>query len=358
MKKLTILEEIVLFLIDRYNGERTIQGITYLLKGKQSAQIIQDSHFYHVTSFFGVYHFLTHQNMQDIVNGLKQYRFINQIESSNDLYRVNESGQAYLLNQKLQFQKFKHINGLKFNNIQKIFWKRFSLFFQTISNINSGNKYFKAVQQELDIQEWVKDEILNFIGSKELLLNEIHTELYKILKQLKEEDAQIFVRRLTGANSYGMTLVQIASEEKKNEETIYLQSIDILHHILSILIDSKSNFPLMSNFIKGLYSENITNTSIETKRLFKEGKTIKEIASIRKLKVSTIEDHIVECVLSDATLPISQFINEDEFHLIKTKINELNTRKLKVIKEALMNKVSYFQIRITLARIGDLNGVR
>ena len=353
MNKLTILEEVVLFLVNRYNGERTIQGITYLLKGKQSAQIIQDSHFYQVTNFFGLYQFLTQQDMQDLVKGLKEKGYLEKIEGAN-IYRVSHRGLLYLQNVKCQFNDFQYINGLRFASVQKIFWKRLSLFFQTISNINQNIKYFRAVQQENDVQDWVKYELLSAKGNKKDLVIHFHTELEHILKQLQFEDASIIVKRLSGVNTYGMTLEQIATEESKSEELIYIQSINAMHHLLTILTDQTAEYPLLSRFLKGSISSNITNTSIETKRLFEAGKTIKEIAAIRHLKISTIEDHIVECVLSDALMSIDQFISKEEYNKVKRKIEELQTRKLKDIKEALLNGVTYFQIRITLARMGDL----
>lgn len=353
MNKLTILEEVVLFLVNRYNGERTIQGITYLLKGKQSAQIIQDSHFYQVTKFFGLYQFLTQQNMQDLVKGLKEKGYIENNKHHN-IYIVSQKGLKYLQNVNCQFYAFQYINGLKFVSVQKIFWKRLSLFFQTISNINQNIKYFRAVQQELDVQEWVKTELIQAKGYKKDLVNHFHTELQHVLQQLPTDDASLIVKRLTGANTYGMTLEQVASEENKSEDLIYIQSVNAMHHLLSILTEKTEKYPMLSRFIKGSISSNITNTSIETKRLFEAGKTIKEIAAIRHLKISTIEDHIVECVLSDELFSIDQFINEQEFSKIKAKIEELQTRKLKDIKEALLNEVTYFQIRITLARMGDL----
>ncbi|PEJ53742.1 hypothetical protein CN692_20745 [Bacillus sp. AFS002410] len=355
MSKRSILEEIILFLIHRYNGERTVQGILYLLKGKQSAQIIQDSHFYNVTSFFGLFPFLTQQTMQNIINGLENIGYIKASEHKNT-YLLNKNGLAYIENQNLQFKEFIFINGLRFSSIQKIFWKRFSLFFQTISNLNMNQKYFRAVNQDYDIQEWVKNVILNFGGKKTELVNCFYEDLHKVLMNLSDDDALLFVKRLSGANAYGMTLEQIASENNESVETIYIKSINILHQILTNLIENKLDYPFLSKFVQGEKSTNITNTSIETKRLFAEGKTIQEIASIRNLKLSTIEDHIVECVLSDELFPIEQFITPIQYSLIKNKIIELNTRKMKMVKEDLLNEVSYFQIRITLARMGDLHG--
>lgn len=351
MKRLTVLDEIVLFLINKYNGERTIQGIFYLLKGKQSAQIIQDSHFYQVTPFFGLYPNLSNQDLEVILKELAGLSFIVSID--NNVFKVNEKGYSYLQTNNLLFQSFRYVNGLRFNQAQKVFWKRFSLFFQTIANVNNQIKYFRPVQQEQDIIDWVKNEILSFNGTKSDLTNVFYNELYSILKQMNDVDANIFVRKLSGASSYGMTLQQISFESKIEEDILFLQTINVIHQFLFILVENEAKYPILKRFLIGTNSTNVTNTSMETKRLLLEGKSIQEIAVIRNLKISTIEDHIVECVLQDQNLSISDFIQDDQFKKIKEIIKELNTRKLKTIREALVNEVSYFQIRLTLARIGE-----
>lgn len=72
------------------------------------------------------------------------------------------------------------------------------------------------------------------------------------------------------------------------------------------------------------------------------------------MKVNTIEDHLVEIVLSDKSFPIADYVSLDDEREIAAAINELGTKKLKAIKQMVDNKqISFFQIRLVLAKIGD-----
>ena len=50
--ELTFLQTIILFCLQKINGERTIYSIYHLLKGKKSSQTIQDTHLFHLQSLF------------------------------------------------------------------------------------------------------------------------------------------------------------------------------------------------------------------------------------------------------------------------------------------------------------------
>jgi uncharacterized protein YpbB len=106
--------------------------------------------------------------------------------------------------------------------------------------------------------------------------------------------------------------------------------------------------------MKNLYSDKIlTKSSNETFSLVKQGFDIKTISKIRGLKINTIEDHIVECALFDKTFDINQYVNESNQKMIKDVIKNTNTFKLKEIKDHLSECISYFQIRLVLARKED-----
>jgi uncharacterized protein YpbB len=86
--------------------------------------------------------------------------------------------------------------------------------------------------------------------------------------------------------------------------------------------------------------------------LLNQGFTAEEIASFRNLKISTIEDHLVEFALNVKDFSINSYVDED----IQLKILEISrqesTRQLKVIRNTLKT-ASYFQIRLVLAKYGD-----
>jgi ATP-dependent DNA helicase RecQ len=95
--------------------------------------------------------------------------------------------------------------------------------------------------------------------------------------------------------------------------------------------------------------KNTSNSHITTYELFQDGKSINEIASIRSLSVQTIEDHLIKCHSEGFTINWDKLILEKYKDIIIKKIHELGASKLKPLKEALPDDVSYFQIKAVIA---------
>ena len=103
-----------------------------------------------------------------------------------------------------------------------------------------------------------------------------------------------------------------------------------------------------------LHQQKLTHSTQLTLQLINEGRSIIEIANTRRLKVNTIEDHLVEIVLSDRQFPIGDYVPNKMENKIWEAVNHLQTKQLKVIKQWLKDdEISFFQIRLVLAKVGD-----
>nr|WP_239583345.1 helix-turn-helix domain-containing protein [Metabacillus iocasae] len=112
-----------------------------------------------------------------------------------------------------------------------------------------------------------------------------------------------------------------------------------------------SSFPVLSALLKDLnVNVPITASTLRTYKLLKRNYSIEEIASIRRLKVSTIEDHIAELALCVPTFLIDKYVSVEYQHKIKQAVQLLQTNKLKEIKAHVGEDISYFQIRVVLAK--------
>jgi len=99
----------------------------------------------------------------------------------------------------------------------------------------------------------------------------------------------------------------------------------------------------------------IGDTEKTTFDLFRQGRTIEEIAKIRNLAISTIYDHLYRLVANNC-LSVSEFIPESVIKQILEAKNKLpKSPKLKEIKEILPDKITYNEIKCVLAekRIGN-----
>lgn len=98
--------------------------------------------------------------------------------------------------------------------------------------------------------------------------------------------------------------------------------------------------------------EGQTASHVVTYNMYKEGRSINEIARLRSLQTITIQDHIIRCGQEGYDLNWDDFINPRYEQLILERIKELGTAKLRPIKEALPPEVDYFNIRAVISKLG------
>lgn len=92
----------------------------------------------------------------------------------------------------------------------------------------------------------------------------------------------------------------------------------------------------------------ITDSHLETYKLHENKLSIQEIAQQRDLAVSTIENHLLQCVQQKMKLDYSVLIQDEHHRLIESAVGEAGREKLKPIKELLPDEISYFMIKIYL----------
>lgn len=81
--------------------------------------------------------------------------------------------------------------------------------------------------------------------------------------------------------------------------------------------------------------------------MFRQGKTIEEIASVRSLTVSTIGGHLARFVAS-GELEIRKLIAEEKLELIRSYFRDAETASLSEALAALGNTVSYWEMKMVL----------
>ncbi|AST92284.1 helix-turn-helix domain-containing protein [Sutcliffiella cohnii] len=342
---------VILYCIHRFHGERSISAIYHLLKGKKSSQTIQDAKLYTLYPLFGIFPTVAREDLQEAVNYLLYHNFINQ---SEERYSVTEKG-VNILNEWIKANPLPHsLNGWEYRDKWMIFWKRYTLITQTISNLIRGNGNFIPIQYDFEIQLFVKQFLK--MWSKEELAQKLKVETELILKNQPQLQANLFVIQLSGYSTAGNTIQQAA--RKWNIDSIWASILfqACIHSILHTLKAEPSKFPVLSSICNDLISPmtQLTKTTQTTMQLIQKNYTIEEIAVIRNLKESTIEDHIVEITMNFPEFSIAPFINEEQVREIQEKMYHLRTKQLKKIKEAInKDDISYFQIRLVLSRMGD-----
>lgn len=330
--------KLIVYIFARYNGQRGPSSVYHLFKGKKSGQTIQDVGLFQLHPFFSITPKLNKAQYDTYFNQLIQQQFL--LLTEHVVY-VTEKGWALIKDFEPGPFDGWHYRGHAF-----IFMKRLSLVVQTLSHY-PREKSFVPIEQDGEIQRYVRAFLRAHHFQQHAFQESFKIQLMQSLEdvQVEEVSKQIFVLRLSGYDLSGCTWQQIHEEVGEDIFSVQLRFVQCLHGLLNEL----QRYPLLVDLAQHIKIEQqFTQSTEKTFGLFKEGYSLTQIAQIRHLKESTIEDHFAEMAMTDSEFPIHQFVSEQLRQQIEETARILKTTKLKHIKEKI-EEASYFQIRLVLA---------
>lgn len=89
----------------------------------------------------------------------------------------------------------------------------------------------------------------------------------------------------------------------------------------------------------------LSNTALQSKRLFDEGLDIEGVAKERSLAKSTIEGHLVE-IIKNGFYDASDYISKEHYETIKDYFSEVEDSSFSAAREVLGHEYSYFEIKL------------
>lgn len=340
---------LLLYMTEKINGERTLAGCYHILTGKKSAQAIQDASLFGFSAWFGLFPEWKRSSFENIVS---DFVVCGQLKWKNDSYILSLQEKGKLNKELESYQFFKRAFLLQHTSITVqeilIFSKKFHLLSQVLSHFLHDNKNYYPTITDIDIQLGLK-QCWKSIKDKQGFAKSFVTEMYSFLEQLEDDLlSAMLLDRLSGHQVNGRTFQQMAKSYGIPEAILriyYFQSMGCLLHSIreqhsSVLKELVTN--------EHSISSKLTLSAQSTYQLLEKGVQVEEIGRIRNLKISTIEDHIMEIALHSPNFDVSPFISEEVLEEVLQLSKQMETKKLRRLKEKLNDHVSYFQIRLAL----------
>lgn len=344
------LHLVVLLCLQRINSERTIYSLYHLLCGKKSSQTIQDAHLFQITQFYRTYNSLTRKQYENIIIELERLNLI--VLTKEQHYVLTDDGRVFLENELKSYPFLSYLDGWNYQ-YSEVFWQRLSLVVQVTSHLVNKDRNYIPIQRNRHLLNWLKSFFLHHRLNRKEFSRNLYEELHLVLDQCAEISPNVLVIRFTGYENIGLTEKQ-ACDYLEMEQTLYQYQFQaLLHYILEKVQNVPGRFALLSSLIMDLQTTfQITESSKKTLDLLNKGFSIERIAQIRKLKVSTIQDHIVELALQMKSFQIDPFVDKQTMNLILKAREEAASKQLRYIRE-LVPEATYFQIRLVLSKFGD-----
>lgn len=127
----------------------------------------------------------------------------------------------------------------------------------------------------------------------------------------------------------------------------FLEAINKYKERKSIVIDMENE--QRSKVAKGK-KEEATPSHVISLELYRQGKSIEDIAKERNVTNLTIQNHIIQCSVEGMEVDLDRLIPKEHEKLILEKIKEIGAAKLKPLKEALPEEVDYAAIKAVIAK--------
>lgn len=341
---------ILLYCLQKLNGERTIYSIYHLLQGKKSSQTIQDAHLFQLSAFFDTDTNITRQQISEQSLELKKLSLIS--ETLDQRFILTEEGKRVLKRCLAVTPIPPFLNGWKYGRTGWLLWERLSLAVQVLSHLQHRETKYIPVQRKPETLIWVKDFIKACGLSRKLLSERLYIEITELLEIAPGINPNLLILRLSGYQRIGLTEIQAAQELKMDQVQCHYQFLNILHYIASMIEEQKDRYPILAVFLEKETDVILTKSTEKTYRLLKQGYSLADIIDIRRLKQSTIEDHLVELALNIPEFSIGEYVQDEKQKKIRYAIKAANTKQLKEIRKH-VQEASYFEIRLVLAKYGD-----
>ncbi|MDW0109103.1 helix-turn-helix domain-containing protein [Sporosarcina aquimarina] len=339
------LSSIILKIVEKMDGQRSLNASLHVLRGKRSGQTIQDVDYFSIKPFFSLLPKLQESTFLEAVNELNSHELI--IEKQGIIYLTQKGRLA-----SAQLPEFR-FDGWNYRGQIETFNLRLLLLVQTLSQVRLSKNSFLPITNDRNVQQFIKELLRNLPATRQKTAALLAAELQSCIKQseMSELQATVISHRLTGAEASGWTWEQLEEALEESRNSLQLELLEGLHRIIALseTTDYARKLPILHKLAEGIRIETpLTESTVITKKLFDQGLSIDEIAVVRKLRSSTIEDHITEIATNDKDFPILQFVELIDLEAVQDEVNRNEVKRLRLLKEKFPH-LSYFQLRLILS---------
>ncbi|MFT8446785.1 MAG: helix-turn-helix domain-containing protein [Liquorilactobacillus nagelii] len=237
---------------------------------------------------------------------------IDQLQHSESL-KVVENGVILTPSGFQQWQKYQAIHywrqaPLLVQQYQVRAWKKMlALLIQVFSEMTYHNPHYYVNITDPQLQYWLKRWLRHF--SRQQLQQEFVRTLTTFLIQKPQLVADVFLNMFSGHQVAGQTLLQLQQQTGWTVGELNCLLSDFSLQLAEKLL---TQGPAWQELIKLFrLPSRLTASSVRSYQLFLKRQTVAEIARQRKLKVSTIQEHLLEAAIFENDFPYQHILSTE-----------------------------------------------
>ena len=304
----TIIAQKALSAVARLEERFGVSYVIDFLRGSQSAKIWEK---HKQLKTYGVGADISKENWHQYIDDLLHLGYLHKKEDKYPVLQLTEKSRNVLQNK----EKVMLVGAIAQQKEEEI-----------ITPPYEGNLFLQL--KELRNQLAREENVPAYIIFSDATLQELATYLPGEMEELKQISGfgEVKIQR------YGASFLEKVVAYKKE------------HGLTSRIAEKRSKS------VRKPKKEKTTDTKLESLHLYQKGKSVEEIAQIRQLSPTTIENHLAHFVL-DGTLKIQQMVADEKISWIAQAVQKHGDLALSPIKNELGEKVSYGEIRMVVSHL-------
>lgn len=341
------------------HGYKVRTGSFYhLLKGKRTISVLSNAFLYDALPFFKLFPTLKEIDYQRIINRLLNDKFL---VVYDEKVAITTKGMAYLKNNRKSV-KCPDINNFKYAKNDASFFDMLLFATQVLAELSQENKEYQPIElnsfRQYQLKNWLAKRLQK--TSKREFIKEFIGEWQALFTYLTETEELFLANHLSGNQQIGKTTFQIGDYLSYSSLESFLMYKQIVHKILDRITQQSDNYPLFFSLYDLIYQEGYNQSAKVTYQSYLVGKTIEQIAQDRRIKLSTVHEHLLEMALIDSTFPFEDWLSNSllsELKGINDNFPIYREWKYNDIENEVSGELTYFEMRLyqLWKKRGELN---
>lgn len=283
-----------------------VSTLYHLLKGKRTVSVLMNGFLFDNFSYFHLFPTLKEESFYHLLQELTEQGFLVWEKETMEA-EITDAGRQHLLEQgAVVIPYINHLDGYKYAKTEEEMWRMLQFLVQVASNLSYQNKQYIPLEASPRYQLKMK-ALVSEINKQAIGLS-MRKEWQSVLEVLSDGEADFIAQQFSGYQINGKAEQQLLSDADSFKRTMYRKNT---YHHLFRCIEALPQTAILQRAIKEELEKNKNQSMLQTKELWQSGYSLTEIAQMRQMKPSTVNDHFLEMVMSEEIERLEDFLPEE-----------------------------------------------
>lgn len=310
--------DIFILSLFQHGDKARYSSVAHLLRGKRTSSILTYGFFYDILPYFSLMPKLTDKTFNGIVEGLINQKNLLEVEPGV----VKISLQGCLLLSEEPVIDHQGLNSFFYGRSDDDFLELLLFATQVVSEYCHNHSEYQPIETNNVRQALIKKWFRQLPLDRKKIGQSFYEEWHRLISSFPEVYREYVLLYLSGHQQIGQTLFQLANLSGKTLFDVQLIKKQLSHIAIKRVVTESHDFPYMDGLYRLLGKATINQSALRTYNLFQGGVSLHDICHERRLKISTVTDHLIEWAILDCSFPFESILTDSVNSVL---VNLLNT---------------------------------